>query len=132
MTVRIRLRLTPFWRRRCARRLGFPPKKARPERIRSFPKSRAYTRAWSPFAMWVLTILLMTGLLSMSMFATLPVASAMFDEDDPPRATEGRVVTDCRVMIERNGALMCLPSLEYQDADFGSRPLARRTDSRSQ
>ena len=93
MRVTIRVRLTPFWRSSCTR-------KPRPERISSIAVKR---RGTPPLAVWAMSVLLMIGFMSMSMFATLsapPPVQVTIDEEDPSQPIVGKVADDCRVMME--------------------------------
>ena len=121
MKVTIRVRLTPFWRSSRTR-------KPRPERIRPFPIA-VKRRGTPPLAVWAMSVLLMIGFMSMSMFATLsapPPARVTIDEENPAQPTVGKVANDCRVMLEERGKLRCLESVEYREDTSGTLIIAPR------
>ena len=128
MKVKIRIRLTPWWRqsaRSSAATRVIKIRKPRLERVQPFPVRPQSLRVATPLTMWALSVLLTIGLLSVSMFATLtpalaPVASnqvlavAMNDED-PSHPIVGTVSADCRVMIYLDGRLRCVQALAYRE-----------------
>ena len=67
---------------------------------------------------WAMSVLLMIGFMSVSMFATLPGSAPFFpfmEEEDSGKAVIGEVVDDCRVMIQERGRLKCMQSMEYRE-----------------
>jgi hypothetical protein len=101
------------------------PGMARPERVRPFASNAPQARGFQPVAVWALTVLLMIGFMSVSMFATLSpvpeeIVQGIIDEDDPTQPIIGKVVTDCRIMLESHGKLTCLPSVEYREDPSGA------------
>ncbi len=121
MKVTIRIRLTPLRSPGSTAR----PRKARPERVRPFASQAPLRRGFQPLAVWAMTVLLMVGFMSVSMFATLSpvpeeVVQLSINEEDPALPIVGTVVTDCRVMLETNGRLSCLPAMEYREDSSGA------------
>ena len=120
MKVTIRVRLAPFWRSSRTR-------KPRPERISPFSIA-VKRRGTPPLAVWAMSVLLMIGFMSMSMFATLsapPPVQVTIDEEDPSQPIVGKVADDCRVMMEERGKLRCLESVEYREDISGALTVAR-------
>jgi hypothetical protein len=75
-----------------------------------------------------MSVLLMIGFMSMSMFATLsapPPVQVTIDEEDPSQPIVGKVADDCRVMMEERGKLRCLESVEYREDISGALTVAR-------
>jgi hypothetical protein len=75
MKVTIRVRLTPFWRSSCT---------VNHDRADS-PVLHRRTTEVAALAVWAMSVLLMIGFMSMSMFATLspPPVQVTIDEEDP-------------------------------------------------
>jgi hypothetical protein len=70
-----------------------------------------------------MSVLLLIGFMSVSMFATLTVPAPpqiAFDEEDPSQPVVGHVVADCRVMIQERGRLTCVDSVEYREDNSGA------------
>lgn len=131
MTVRIRIRWTPWWRKASrnsdASRV-IKVRRPRPERVQPFPARPQALRVATPLTMWALSVLLTVGFLSVSMFATLTPAPSTtskhvpvvaIDEDDPTNPVVGTVAADCRVMINMDGRLRCLEAVEYGEDNSG-------------
>ncbi len=128
MQVKIRIRLTPWWRQSAqssATTRVVKVRKPRPERVQPFPVRPQSLRVATPLTMWALSVLLTIGLLSVSMFATLTPAPAPVDskqvvavamnDEDPSHPIVGTVSSDCRVMIYLDGRLSCVEAMEYHE-----------------
>ena len=122
MKVIIRVRSTPFWRVTRTPKTA-KVRKPRPERIQPFTDVANARRGAPPLAIWAMTMMLMIGFMSVSMFATASASASearpafqafTLNEEDPVQPILGEVSNDCRVMIEQENRLHCLASVEYR------------------
>jgi hypothetical protein len=143
MKVKIRIRLTPWWRQSAqssARTRVIEVRKPRPERVQPFPVRPQSLRVATPLTIWAMSVLLTIGLLSVSMFATLtpppaPVPSnqvlaVAINDEDPSHPIVGTVSADCRVMIYLDGRLRCVEALEYHEDASGAVTVGRGSGTR--